>query len=275
MRTLKKTQQKRTLLIIGSAIFAITFGGFACHRGSPATTSIGGGSDAKMAAERIAEADQLWEGREDLTKARVAVASLRQAQTADYANYEAAWKLARASFYVGDHSDNDDERDDMFRAGTDAGNAAVKLDPNKADGHFWLGANYGGAAAHSTIANLSSFNDIKTEMEAVVKIDESYQGYSAYLGLGRLYLKAPRVFGGDTSKAIEYLEKGVKHSPNNSLMRYYLAEAYEAANRDAEAKKQIATLMAATPDSKYAAEQKDSVEKGKKLLEKIEANSRR
>jgi hypothetical protein len=30
---------------------------------------------------------------------------------------------------------------------------------------------------------------------------------SAYLGLGRLYLQAPRVLGGDVNKAIEHLEK--------------------------------------------------------------------
>ncbi len=47
-----------------------------------------------------------------------------------------------------------------------------------------------------------------------------------------------------SSKAIEYLEKGVKLNPNNTLMRFHLAEAYEANNRDAEAKKQIETLMA-------------------------------
>ncbi len=234
-----------------------------------------GGSDAKVAADRMAEAEPLWDAREDLTKARGAVAALRQARTADYGSYEAAWKLARASFFVGDHSENDTERDNMFREGTEAGKAAVKLQPGKPDGHFWLGANYGGAAAHSTIANLSSFNDIKSQMEAVLKIDESYQGFSAYLGLGRLYLKAPRVFGGDTSKAIEYLEKGVKLSPQNTQMRYYLAEAYESDNRDAEAKKQIETLMAVTPDPQHTAEHKDAVEKAKKLLEKIEENSRR
>ncbi|HEX3187064.1 MAG TPA: TRAP transporter TatT component family protein [Pyrinomonadaceae bacterium] len=222
----------------------------------------------------MAEAEPLWDGREDLTKARSAVAALRQARTADYGNYEAAWKLARATFYVGDHTDNDTERDNMFRDGTEAGKAAVKLQPDKPDGHFWLGANYGGAAAHSTIANLSSFNDIKTQMEAVLKIDESYQGFSAYLGLGRLYLKAPRVFGGDTSKAIEYLEKGVKLSPKNTQMRYYLAEAYESSNRDADAKKQIQELMAVTPDPQHTAEHKDAVEKAKKLLEKIAAASR-
>ena len=157
----------------------------------------------------------------------------------------------------------------MFREGIEAGKAAVQLQPNKPDGHFWLGANYGGSAAHSTLAGLSSFQDIKGEMETVLKLDESYQGYSAYLGLGRLYLQAPRVLGGDSLKAIDYLEKGIKHNPNNTLMRFHLAEAYEVNNRNAEAKKQIETLMAVTPDPKYAAEHKEAVEKAKKLLEKI------
>ena len=111
-------------------------------------------------------------------------------------------------------------------------------------------------------------------MDAVLKIDETYQGYSAYLGLGRLYLQAPRMFGGDTSKAIEYLEKGVKLNPNHSLMRYHLAQAYESDNRDGEAKKQLETVMGTTPDPKYLAEHKDAVEKSKKLLEKIESNRR-
>ena len=80
----------------------------------------------------------------------------------------------------------------MFREGTEAGKAAVQLQPDKPEGHFWLGANYGGGAAHSTIANLSSFQDIKREMEAVLKMDESYQGYSAYLGLGGFICRRQR-----------------------------------------------------------------------------------
>ena len=274
MKNPKKSHQKLRSVLIGYAVFSVAFYGFGCGRGPEATTSLSGGSDPQVAANHIAEAEPLWEAREDLNKARVAVATLRQARTADYGNYEAAWKLARAAFYVGDHSTNDDERDNMFREGTEAGKAAVRLQPDKAEGHFWLGANFGGAAAHSTIANLSSFNDIKTEMEAVLKIDESYQGYSVYLGLGRLYLQAPRMFGGDVAKAVEYLEKGVKLNPNHSLMRYHLAEALEVSNRDGEAKKQIEALMATTPNPNYMAEHKTAVEKGKKLLEKIESNAR-
>jgi len=269
MINLRKNREKLRSALVASAVISLVTGGIACNHSSYQSTPSTGSTDAKIAADKVAEAEPLYEAREDMNKARTAVTTLRQAHAADYGNYEAAWKLSRAAFYVGDRTDNDAERDDMFREGTDAGKAAVQLQPEKPDGHFWLGANYGGTAAHSTLANLSSFQDIRGEMEKVLKLDESYQGYSAYLGLGRLYLQAPRVLGGDANKAVEYLEKGLKHNPNNTLMRYHLAEAYEATNRDADAKKQIETLMSATPDPKYMAEHKQAVENAKKLLEKV------
>jgi tetratricopeptide (TPR) repeat protein len=269
MEKLNKTWQKRRFMMTVSVCLALAFTSISCHQAATPNQLASDGTDAKAAADRISEAETLYAGREDLNKARVAVAALRQARTADYANYEAAWKLARAAFYVGDHTENDTERDDMFRDGIDSGKAAITLQPNKADGHFWLGANYGGSAAHSTLANLSSFNDIKREMEAVLKIDESYEGYSAYLGLGRLYLEAPRVLGGDSKQAIEYLEKGLKLNPNNTMMRAELAKAYAATNRNAEAKKQIETIMSATPDPKYVPEHKDAVAKAQKLQQRL------
>ena len=269
MINLRKNREFWRSALVASALFSVVFGGVACNRGASDSPASTGGADAKMAADKIAEAEPLYDGREDMTKARLAVTALRQAHAADYGNYDAAWKLARAAFYVGDRTDNETERDAMFKEGTDAGKAAVQLQPNKPDGHFWLGANYGGSAAHSTLSSLSSVQDIKGEMEAVLKIDESYQGYSAYLGLGRLYLQAPKMLGGDPSKAVEYLQKGVKFNPTNTLMRYQLAAALEATGRPAEAKKQIETLMSTTPDPKYMAEHKQAVADAQKLLEKI------
>lgn len=269
MINLRKNREIWRSALIASGLFSLVLGGIACNRGASESPSSTGGSDAKMAADKIAEAEPLYDGREDMNKAREAVTALRQAHAADYGNYEAAWKLARAAFSVGDRTDNDTEADAMFKEGIDAGKAAVQLQPNKPDGHFWLGANYGGSAEHSTLSNLSSFQDIKAEMEAVLKIDESYQGYSAYLGLGRLYLEAPKMLGGDPTKAVGYLEKGLKFNPANTLMREELAEAYDATGRPAEAKKQIETLMSTTPDPKHVAEHKQAVEDAKKLLEKI------
>jgi len=269
MGKLRKHQEKLRLMMLVSTTVSLVLAGVGCHRSATPNQLAAESTDAKAASDRLAEAETLYQGREDLNKARAAVAALRQAQTADYANYEVAWKLSRAAFYVAEHTESDSERDDMYRQGVEAGKAAVQLQPDKADGHFWLGANYGGTAAHSTLANLSSFNDIKNEMDAVLKIDEPYEGYSAYLGLGRLYLQAPRVLGGDSKKAIEYLEKGVKLSPNNTTMKLDLAQAYHVNNRNDEAKKQVAAIMSTKPDPKYAPEHKEAVAKAQDLLKKL------
>jgi len=258
---------KTKFWLVGFGIITAQLVTISCRKQESATGIDSG--DEKMAAAKITEGDQLYAAREDISKARVAVAAYRQAVTADYGNYEAAWKLARASFYVGDHTDSDDESDTMFRTGIEAGKAAVKLQGGRPEGHFWLGANYGGDAQRSTLASLATVQDIRTEMETVIKLDEKFQGGAAYLGLGRLYLKAPKVLGGDTSKAIDYLKKGLAINPNNSLMKYYLAEAYDYEHRDAEAKKLIDDILAMKPDPEYIPEHKDAVAKANKLKQKI------
>ena len=258
---------KTKFWLVGFGIITAQLVTISCRKQESATGIDSG--DEKMAAAKITEGDQLYAAREDISKARVAVAAYRQAVTADYGNYEAAWKLARASFYVGDHTDSDDESDNMFRTGIEAGKAAVKLQAGRPEGHFWLGANYGGDAQRSTLASLATVQDIRTEMETVIKLDEKFQGGAAYLGLGRLYLKAPKVLGGDTSKAIDYLKKGLAINPNNSLMKYYLAEAYADEHRDAEAKKLIDDILAMKPDPEYIPEHKDAVAKANKLKQKI------
>jgi tetratricopeptide (TPR) repeat protein len=270
MVKLQNSSAKMLKLLLVSSALAGAFISISCHKEASVAPNAIDAGDEKIATAKIAEAEPLYEAREDMARARVAVATLRQAVTADYGNYEAAWKLARASFYVGDHTTNDDEAEDMFRAGIAAGKAAVKLQPAKPEGHFWLGANYGGDAERSTLASLATVQDIKNEMETVIKEDEKFQGGSAYLALGRLYLQAPKVLGGDTAKAVDYLKKGLAIAPDNSLMKYYLAQAYESENRDAEAKKLVDEVLTMQPDPKYAAEHKDAVAKANKLKEKMQ-----
>lgn len=244
--------------------------GPACNNEPPPEAASGSANDKQRAVENVASADPFYRQREDLSKLRQGITLLRQAQTADSGNYEAAWKLAKYAYYLAAHTDNDDERDEAFRQGIEAGKAAVQLAPDKPDGHFWLGANYGGSAEHSVVAGLSNVEDIKREMEAVLKIDEGYQSGSAYLGLGQLYLKAPKILGGDTQKAIDYLEKGLKYGPNNALLRLRLAEAYEAANRHGDARHQIEFIMKMTPSPDYVPEQNEANREAKKLLDRMD-----
>src|SRR5258707_15082105 len=49
----------------------------------------------RPAAEAIAEANQLYAGRSDLTKGRQALGALRQSQGGDPPNYELAWRVTK------------------------------------------------------------------------------------------------------------------------------------------------------------------------------------
>jgi hypothetical protein len=240
-----------------------------CNRGPTEVANTIDLGNPKAALEKMAEADGLYAHREDLGQARQAQALLRLARVEDYGSYEIAWKLSRSDYYVADHTTNEREREDSFREGIEAGQRAVQLQDGKPEGHFWLGANYGGTAKNSTLASLSSVEDIRKEMDAVLKLDEGFQSGSAYLGLGQLYLQAPRMLGGDRQKAVDYLEKGLRFGKDNALLRLRLAEAYHLVNRDGDALKQIDYLFSMKVDPAFAPEYKEAVEKAQKLRSEL------
>lgn len=223
------------------------------------------------AAEVVAEADQLYAQRADVMKVRQALIALRQASASNPANYELAWRLAKFNYYLGSHTSDDTEQEKAFHGGVEAGKLAVKLNSERPEGHFWLGANYGGNAEISVLAGLAEIEDIKREMEAVLRIDESFQAGSAYMALGQVYLKAPRILGGDVSKAIDYLEKGLKFGPNNALLRLRLAQAYAEANRTADARRELKVLFESTPSPGYEPEHNDAVKEGRELEAKLKS----
>src|SRR6185295_11736572 len=101
LENLNKNQNVRLVGVLLAGLLLVA----GCHRSAGierAATDPAG--EKKAAAESVAEADRNYAQREDLAKVRTAVALLRQARTADYGNFEAAWKLARADYYLGTHS---------------------------------------------------------------------------------------------------------------------------------------------------------------------------
>lgn len=247
-------------------VMTIAAGAISCRNDAPVAEER---AAARPAAEAIAEAEQFYAGRTDLVKVRQGLVVLRQAQAPDQGNYELAWRLAKFNYYLGAHTPDSAERDKAFHDGIEAGKLAVKLQDGKPDGHFWLGANYGGSAKASMLSGLTEFDDIKREMETVLKLNEGYQSGSAYMALGQLYLQAPGFLGGDTQKAIQNLEKGLRFGPDNALLRVHLAEAYAEANRNEDARKQIDALLVMKAAPGFEPEHDEAVAQVRKLQEKI------
>jgi tetratricopeptide (TPR) repeat protein len=194
---------------------------------------------------------------------------LRQALTNDPGNYEAAWKLSKFDYYLATHTDDVKERDEAFRAGIDAGKTAVALQNGKPDGHFWLGANYGAAAEQSTIQGLATINDIRNEMQTVLRLDQGYQDGSAYMVLGLVDLNAPGIVGGDPKKAVEDMEQGLRFGEPNAFLHLHLAEAYRKVGRNDDARRELKKILSMPPDPNYLPEYKEASAAAQKLLGQI------
>ena len=248
-------------------LLLLLFAAVSCRKEEPSTVVQPPGQ--RSVNEVIQEAERLFAGREDLSKVRQAIFELKQARAIEPSSYDVAWRLAKFDYCLGVHSQDTSEQDKAFREGIEAGRLAVKLQDNKPDGHFWLGANYGGRAEISVLAGIVSIEDIKTEMQRVLQIDEGYQSGSAYMVLGQVYLATPRFMGGNAQEAVDYLEKGLRFAADNTPLHVRLAEAYLAVNRKDDARKQLAVALSIKPNPDYIPEHKHAVEQAHQLEEKL------
>ena len=218
-------------------------------------------------SDLVAQADRLYAQREELARVREGLALLRRARTREANNYDVAWRIAQYDYHLGAHTKDRNERDKAFEEGIEAGKAAVALQDNKPEGHFWLGANHGGVAQTSLLGGLAEIDDIREQMNAVLRTDEGYQSGSAYMVLGQVELEAGRMMG-DPEKAVEYLEKGLKFGPNNALLRLRLAQAYIRVGKKEDARKQLDAINSLTPDPNYLPEHKEAVAEARKILDR-------
>jgi tetratricopeptide (TPR) repeat protein len=222
--------------------------------------------DAVQLAELVKHSDDLYAQREDLGKLREALKLLRRARGSDPQNFEVQWRISRADYFLGDNTADEKESAKAFKEGVDAGKAARALEKNRAEGYFWYGANLGGQSENDTLTGLTSIGDIRDSMNKVIEIDPSFEGASAFDALAQVEM-GTRLTGGSNEKAVEYLQKGMQYSKDNSYIYEHLAEAYVDMSKKAEAKKQIDTLLKLRPYPGYEPEHKKAVEEAKKLLE--------
>lgn len=91
------------------------------------------------------------------------------------------------------------------------------------------------------------------------------------MALGQVYMKAPKIFGGDVQTAIDYLKKGIKVGSNNALLYARLAEAYAEEHRNEDARAQLKILFEKKATPGYEPEYNDAIKEGRELEEKLKA----
>src|SRR6266851_3503164 len=157
--------------------------------------------------------DTLYADRANIASARRAADMWGAMLTGDLRNFEAAWKLARADYWLGGHAP-ERERRAFLERGIEAGRKAVAVQPNRPEGHFWIAANMGALAESFGLRQgLKYRGDIKNELETVLRLDPAFQQGSADRALGRWYFKVPGLFGGSSKEAEAHLRASLTYNP--------------------------------------------------------------
>jgi len=220
--------------------------------------------------EALSKAAEVYKLRANLDKAREAIGILEKARDSDKRNYDVEWKFARYSYFLGNRDEiSDKERARVLKKGLQAARIALRLKPEKADGHFWYGAILGEQSRRSPVTvGLVSIDKIRTELKQSIKIDPGYQNASGYVGLGQLELSTLGLAGGSGEKAVEYLEKALEIEKENGFVYLRLAEAYLAVKEKAKAKKNLDFLLKMKAHPDYEPEHAAAVKEGKTILKR-------
>ena len=185
---------------------------------------------------------------------------------ADASSFEAAWKLARADYWLGGHAP-EAERRAFFDQGIDAGRKAATMKPDRPEGHFWIAANMGALAeSYGVRQGIKYRNPIKASLETVLRIDPAFQDGSADRALGRWYYKVPRLFGGNKKLAEAHLRKSLTYNPNSTASHFFLAELLLDDDRTPEARAELQAVINAPPNRDWAPEDADFKDKARRRM---------
>jgi tetratricopeptide (TPR) repeat protein len=211
-------------------------------------------------------ADAWYADRASLASARRAAQLWSAAVAADPRDFDSAWKLARADYWLGGHTDAA-ERRQFYEDGIAAAQHATAIDESRPEGHFWTAANMGALAESAGLrAGLKYRKPIRTALERVLRIDPAFQGGSADRALGRWYHKVPRLFGGSRARAEEHLKASLQYKPDSTVTHYFLAELYKDAGRLEEARAEVQKVLDAPLDPEWAPEDQDYKNRARRLL---------
>ena len=210
--------------------------------------------DAAAAVQGAPQADALYARRDDAGAARHAADLYLAQHRAAPQDFVAAWKAARAAYFLGTHGPDADRRM-WLETGMSAATRAVALNDTRPEGHFWLAATMGALAeSYGLRQGLKYRSRIKQALERVLAIDPAFMEGSADRALGRWYHKVPGLFGGSAAKAEQHLRKSLTYNPASVVSLYFLAELYEDEGRPVEARRLYQEVLEAPVHQDYVPE---------------------
>jgi tetratricopeptide (TPR) repeat protein len=221
----------------------------------------------QTAEELIGQADQLCSEMKDMATAKEAEALYYKSLGMMDNKYDGYWRLSRILYYIGEHTENKKEKKGIFDRGVYYAKKAVELEPEKPDGHYWLGVNQGKVGeTRGVLKSLSLVKPIKNAMNKVIELDRSYEEGGPDRVLGRVFYKLPGFAGGNNRKSLEHLQKSKEYGPEDALTRIYLAETYLALKEKEKAREELEDVLNMESDSRWLYAIDENKEVARELL---------
>lgn len=190
-------------------------------------------------------------------------------------SYDAYWEGARSVWFVGDiemRKAPRRQRAAMLEKGVAWSRRAVALEPDRAEGHLWLGILLGlHAMSKSLFRQMSVAREIRQSAERAVKIDPAVECGAGLNLLGSYYQELPAALGGDDRRAVKILEKAVRICPIDPYHHISLAQALRDLEDDARARAQLEWVLSHDPpEPGWGPEYRFAKERARELMAEME-----
>ncbi|HYG80420.1 MAG TPA: TRAP transporter TatT component family protein [Pyrinomonadaceae bacterium] len=216
--------------------------------------------------ELTRRADELYDRRGQPENVRASVTLLEE--PAD--EYEAAWRMGRALFFLGQEAGGSEETRAHHARGVLVSERAARLAPRRVEGHFWLGVNL--ALLAQTERPLKALRHALRARRSLVRaarLDAAYHAAGPLRVLARLQHKLPRLAGGGTKRARANFERAIRLAPSNTVTRLYFAEMLLETGDAARARNELEALLNAPHDPSWAFESERDRKLARRMLENL------
>jgi tetratricopeptide (TPR) repeat protein len=193
------------------------------------------------------QADALYALRSEIENVRASLKLLQEAATEN--DYESAWRMGRALFFLGQEAQSRNEARAHYAQGASASTRAARLRAERVEGHFWLGVNLALLAQKENPAR-ALFHALRAKkaLERAAHIQPSYHAAGPLRVLARLQHKLPRLLGGGHARARTNFEQAIQLAPANTVTKIYLAELLMETGDEQAARAQLEAILSAPTD---------------------------
>ena len=143
----------------------------------------------------------------------------------DESDYQVHWRRARACFYLTEFVDDDVANARYVLPGVVHGELAVKVAPDRVEGHYFLALNLArGVEATSDVNGLTPMMEVA---KRAAEVDPAYDEAGPLRLMGKVYMVAPEwpTSVGDRDEAVEVLKRAVSLAAT-PLNRLFLGQAF-------------------------------------------------